>query len=173
MESVCKIYVKWSYSSSWKALDISLSTCILMRMPLTEKNISKPVLEVSCAIIEKNGFVLAAQRERSGSMGGFWEFPGGKIESGESAQDCLIRELEEELGVQIQIEEPMEPVSTQESSRIIRLHPFRCTFSTQFPIPREHVQILWLHHSRLKTLNWAPADLPVLANYLDILAENG
>lgn len=138
-----------------------------------EKNFSKPILKVSCAILEKNGQVLAAQRRRPHPLGGLWEFPGGKIELGESAEESLMRELDEELGIGISIESALKPADTEEGSRVIRLYPFRCSFSAPFPFPREHLQIIWLHHSRLNSLEWAPADLPVLMNYLNYLAKNG
>lgn len=132
----------------------------------------KKILEVSCAIIEKHGQVLAAQRNRNSSMGGYWEFPGGKIEMGESPSDSLIRELKEEMGVRIHIFKALEPSLTEEKDQAIRLHPFRCFLPGEYPFPREHLQILWVHPDRLGALNWAPADIPVLGQYLQSL-ESG
>ncbi|MFV1995283.1 MAG: NUDIX domain-containing protein, partial [Verrucomicrobiales bacterium] len=68
-------------------------------------------IEVCCAIIEKGGKFLAARRAVGTSLGGKWEFPGGKVESGEDLEDASVREIREELGCDISVLNPMPPVS--------------------------------------------------------------
>ncbi|MBW4057308.1 MAG: NUDIX domain-containing protein, partial [Proteobacteria bacterium] len=70
-------------------------------------------LHVACAIIEQSGKVLAAQRGSSMTLPLKWEFPGGKIESGESSEECLMRELQEELGVSVRITAALSPATHQ------------------------------------------------------------
>ena len=133
---------------------------------LHQTSSQKPILEVSCAILERFDQVLVAKRARGTAHGGLWEFPGGKLEENESAAESLVRELKEELGVQIRLVQTLKPSDTEEEKRILRLHPFRCTLVSGNPKPHEHSQIRWVHRTRLETFNWAPADIPVLRYFL-------
>lgn len=99
-----------------------------------------------------------------------WEFPGGKIDPGESPEECLIRELREELRVLVRLEQKL-PVSTHHYPSItVTLHPFVCTMTTGHAAPQEHDTVTWFAPEELSTLDWAAADVPVLAAYL---AERG
>lgn len=125
----------------------------------------KKHVEVACAIIEKGGLVLAAQRSSSMSLPLKWEFPGGKIDPGESAAECLKRELMEEMGVEIQIRSMLPEHTHHYETFSVTLHPFICTYSGEITL-HEHAAICWLKPELLQTLDWAEADLPVIANYL-------
>ena len=95
-----------------------------------------------------------------------WEFPGGKIDPGESPQECLVRELQEELRICVQVEHQL-PVSTYHYPSVtVTLHPFVCTMAAGHPDPQEHDTITWFALEALHTLDWAAADVPVLATYL-------
>src|SRR5512138_2391378 len=83
-------------------------------------------IHVACAIIEKNGLVLAAQRSEVMSLPLKWEFPGGKIERGESAQECLHRELLEELSITVHIDRQLPENRHHYSEFAITLYPFIC-----------------------------------------------
>ena len=126
------------------------------------------MLEVTCAIIEWNNKVLVAQRSDSMSLPLKWEFPGGKIEENETAENCLIREIAEELSIQIEILNRLdETIHAYLESKIIKLIPFVCKLIGGEVILTEHAQFLWLDKSDLTNLDWADADIPVVNNYLN------
>jgi 8-oxo-dGTP diphosphatase len=123
-------------------------------------------IHVACAIIEKNGKVLATQRSAAMSMPLKWEFPGGKIEVGESPQECLRRELIEELGIRVRARKSL-PTHTHDYPMFtITLYPFLCLIESGEIVCHEHNAIAWLPPKELNTLDWAQADLPVIDSYL-------
>ena len=101
-------------------------------------------LHVTCAIIENNGFVLAAQRSASMSMPFKWEFPGGKIDPGETARACLERELLEELGIFIAIVNECVPSTYDYPQFRITLYPFICSLKSGTIVLHEHAKVQWL-----------------------------
>ena len=127
-------------------------------------------IHVTCAIIERNGLVLAAQRSAAMSLPLKWEFPGGKINLGESPEDCLRREILEEMGIQICVGENLPTSTHQYPSFIITLYPFVCTIQSGKIVLHEHSAINWLPPGELYTLNWAEADVPVIESYLSASA---
>lgn len=132
-------------------------------------NISKTVkkhIHVTCAIIERAGRVLATQRSAAMSMPHKWEFPGGKIDPGETAEECLRRELLEEIGIQARIGRSLPASTHQYPTFTITLHPFVCTIEEGEIVLHEHEALLWLEPGELLCLDWAEADIPVLAAYL-------
>jgi 8-oxo-dGTP diphosphatase len=126
-------------------------------------------IDVSCAIIEKDGLVLAAQRSESMNLPLKWEFPGGKLHPNENAADCLRREIAEELGVRIHIRSPLPPSGWQYPAFGVTLYPFICSLHSDAIVLAEHKAITWLKPAELPALDWAEADVPVLQNYLDSL----
>lgn len=136
-------------------------------------NISKIVkkhIHVTCAIIERAGRVLATQRSAAMSMPHKWEFPGGKIDPGETPEECLRRELLEEIGIQARIGRSLPASTHQYPTFTITLHPFICTIEEGEIVLHEHEALLWLEPGELLCLDWAEADIPVLEAYL---ATNG
>jgi 8-oxo-dGTP diphosphatase len=127
-------------------------------------------LHVACAIIEKQGLVLAAQRSAAMSLPLKWEFPGGKIRSGESPDICLHRELKEELGITVSVREALSPATHRYPTFTVTLHPFRCAIESGILTLHEHAAVLWLQPRELLTLDWAAADPPVIEAYLARLA---
>ena len=117
--------------------------------------------EVTCAIIQKDGLILAAQRSESMSLPLKWEFPGGKIEKGETAESCLWRELREELNIEVEIIKKLEPVEYRYNFASIRLIPFVVNYVSGEVILSEHKAFRWLRRHELSALDWAPADVPV------------
>jgi 8-oxo-dGTP diphosphatase len=123
-------------------------------------------IQVTCAIINNGGRVLAAQRSASMSLPLKWEFPGGKIDQGESPEECLRRELVEELGIQINVLKRLPATTHQYPTLSVTLHPFVCSIDTGEIILHEHAAITWLPPEKLHTLDWADADIPVIESYL-------
>jgi 8-oxo-dGTP diphosphatase len=127
--------------------------------------VSSRHLHVACAIIERDGLVLAAQRSPSMSLPLKWEFPGGKIDLGETAEECLKRELIEELGVIVGIDRKM-PVHTHSYPDFtVTLYPFVCSMVSGEIEVHEHAAVRWMLPEELSNLDWAEADGPVLADY--------
>lgn len=122
-------------------------------------------IDVACAIIEKDGLVLAAQRSETMSLPLKWEFPGGKLDPHESAAVCLEREIEEELGVGILIRAALPPSDWTYPDFAITLHPFVCEMQEGEIRLLEHKEIRWVAPENLHELDWAEADGPVLRNY--------
>ena len=121
---------------------------------------------VTCAIIEQEGKVLCAQRSESMNLPLKWEFPGGKAEKGETLDAGLLREIKEELGVDIELLEQL-PDNTHEysSQKIIRLVPFRGRILNGNIDLSEHAQVAWLTGDELEDLDWAEADIPIVKYY--------
>ena len=140
-----------------------------------QNSLARPVadgrpIEVVCALIERDGRVLAARRPRSKSQGGKWEFPGGKLHDGESPREALVREIAEELCVAIRVGEALPPSTHDYVSFAITLLPFRCAIESGEPHAVEHEALAWCDLGQLVSLDWAAADVPIVAGYL---AERG
>lgn len=118
--------------------------------------------EVTAAIILKNDQVLIAQRADDDKLAGKWEFPGGKIELGESPQECLKREIKEELDVDIEVLNYFgESIYTYQSGTI-KLMAYWCKWlSGEFTL-KVHRQIAWINQSELALYDFAPADIPLV-----------
>lgn len=121
------------------------------------------VISVTCGLIFSDGKVLCAQRSAGMDLSGLWEFPGGKIEIGESSEACLIREIKEELAISIDIILAMKPNEhSYAGGKVIRLIPFVCLWESGEVKLLEHQKVKWLGKEDLKLLNWAPADVPIV-----------
>jgi len=128
------------------------------------------VIPVVCAlIVNDDGRVLAARRSSSMDLPGKWEFPGGKVEPGETPQEALIREIKEELGVLIRISDTMSVHVHHYKEKSIQLIPFVCSVLSGEVSLREHQSWNWFHRDELEQLDWAEADIPVLKEYLLIV----
>ena len=128
-------------------------------------------LRVVCAVIlnDKKNF-LACQRGDSHAMAGKWEFPGGKIEANESPRSALIREIREELQIDVSPMKKLTTVMHDYPTFTIELIPFIC--STPIPcIPHltEHKAFRWITIQESSTLDWADADIPILGDVEDFL----
>ena len=130
--------------------------------------VSKKHLHVVCALIERDGRVLVAQRPAEKAQGLLWEFPGGKLEAGESAEAALVREIREELCVGIALGERLADAHHDYGKFAITLTPFRATLGEPGGEPRatEHVALRWCAPAELRGLEWAPADVPIVEEYL-------
>jgi 8-oxo-dGTP diphosphatase len=129
-------------------------------------------LHVACAIIEQEGLVLAAQRGAMMTLPLKWEFPGGKIEAGETAEECLNRELREELGVSVFIATALSPATHRYPDFTVTLYPFTCRLTGGTVTMYEHHALKWVEPQQMPELDWAAADLPVIREYMDMITEN-
>ena len=98
-----------------------------------------------------------------------WEFPGGKVEPNETAEMCLIREIREELGIDIEIIRELPSNTHAYPSITIKLKPFICKIVKGEIILTEHIEFKWLSTNELLDLDWAEADIPILKHYLTTL----
>jgi 8-oxo-dGTP diphosphatase len=128
--------------------------------------IIRKLIHVTCAIIEKEGLVLAAQRSSAMRMPLKWEFPGGKVDDGEALDECLRRELLEEMGIFVDIKTSLPDHTHHYGEFSVTLHPFICTIAAGEIVLNEHAAIVWLPPEELRYLDWAEADVPVLESYL-------
>jgi 8-oxo-dGTP diphosphatase len=126
------------------------------------------MIEVACAvIIRDDGRVLVTQRSSQMKLPLKMEFPGGKIEPGETAEACLIREIFEELEVDIAVVAMLPANEHDYPDFSIRLHPFVCRITGGSILLKEHAAYFWLGENELIDQDWAAADIPVVRNYLD------
>ena len=126
-----------------------------------------PHYTVVCALIERANGVLVAQRPPHKSLALKWEFPGGKLEPGELPEAALVREIREELHLEIIVGAPLLPSAHHYGSFSITLLPFLATVpAAAEPRPAEHVAVRWCTPSELRLLDWAAADRPVPEHYL-------
>jgi len=121
---------------------------------------------VACAIIERDGLVLAARRSASMSFPLKWEFPGGKIDPGESPQECLHRELLEEMGVSVGIRAALPTHTHRYPDLSVTLYPFVCAIVSGQITLHEHAAVNWLAPEKLDSLDWLEADFAVIRSYL-------
>ncbi len=122
-------------------------------------------IHVTCAIIEQDGKVLATQRSACMSMPLKWEFPGGKIKSGETPEGCLVREVREELGIEIAVDRALTQRTHTYPEFIVTLYPFVCRILSGTIVLHEHSASLWLPPEELPQLDWAEADRPIIEEY--------
>ena len=124
------------------------------------------MINVTCGIILKDTKVLVTQRSEKMQLPLKWEFPGGKIELNETAEMCICRELKEELDIEIKILKRLKSKPFHYDSFSINLIPFVAGLICGDVILKEHKDFKWLTIDQLGSLDWAPADIPVLDEFL-------
>ena len=118
-------------------------------------------IEVTAAIIIKDGKVFATQRGY-GDWKGWWEFPGGKMEAGETPQEALIREIHEELDAEIEIGELLDTVEWDYPAFHLTMHCYLCGIKAGEIELREHKSARWLTAELLDSVEWLPADKEIV-----------
>jgi 8-oxo-dGTP diphosphatase len=121
-------------------------------------------LHVVAAVIFDGGRVLACRRRAEKDAGGRWEFPGGKVEPGESPSEALRREIREELAVDIDVRDELTTDDTRVGGRVIRLTCLRAALAGPRPaVSTDHDRLAWMPARDLASLDWAEPDLPAVA----------
>lgn len=131
----------------------------------------KSVLVAACALIDPDGRVLLAQRPAGKSMAGLWEFPGGKVEAGERPEEALIRELKEELAIDV-TEACLAPFvfASHDYDDFHLLMPlYVCRKWEGLVRPLEGQALKWVFAKDLRSYPMPPADLPLIAHLRDLL----
>ena len=131
----------------------------------------KLVLVVACALIDADGRVLIAQRPEGKAMAGLWEFPGGKIEQGERPEETLIRELREELSIEVKEAclAPFTFASHTYADFHLLMPLYVCRRWEGTVVAREHAALKWVRPKDLAQYQMPPADLPLIPLLRDLL----
>jgi len=117
--------------------------------------------KVLCGLIIKDQQILICRRKPEKSLGGYWEFPGGKLEEGETYEECLARELQEELDLRVTVKNHFKTVIHQYDLKTIELISYRCETEDAAIKLVDHDQIEWIEVPDLLKWNLAPADVPI------------
>lgn len=132
----------------------------------------RPPLEVAAAIIrDEAGRYLIARRRHGTHLAGLWELPGGKREPGERLEECLRRELREELGADFRVGERVDTVRWPYPDRTVILHVYRCQLEAGAIAPAEAQELAWVPAERLRDYAFPPADAPVVARLANSARE--
>ena len=142
-----------------------------MTRQTTEQLSPIPPIRVVAGAILRDGRVLSAQRPMgtSSTIAGMWELPGGKVDSGETDQQALARELMEELGVQVRVGSFLAEHAIQQATRVIHLLAYQCELLAGEPTALEHAELRWLSPDELRSVPWAAGDqtfLPFIESQL-------
>jgi len=132
------------------------------QLPLKTKRKPLPHNDVTAAVIRRNGRVLIAQRPFGGRLGGLWEFPGGKVEAGETLPQCLRREIKEELGFRIKVGEFITSIDHAYTHFKITLHAFECTVVSGEPRKLGVEDFKWVRMGELSKYAFAKTDLRII-----------
>jgi len=124
------------------------------------------MIDVAAGVVVKDNRVLVARRSPHKHLGGFWEFPGGKVEQSESLFDALLRELGEELEIRVKVGAMIEESIFQYGDITVRLVGFWCEWLSGELKLNDHDSVEWRDLKDLIDLNWAPADLPIVERVL-------
>jgi len=122
-------------------------------------------INVTCAIIEQNDKILITQRGANMEHPFKWEFPGGKIKQGETAIECITREILEELQVVVIVSGELNTIYHSYPSKNIELIPFVCQIQSGIPKVTEHSRMKWIDPGEIAAFTMLPADIPVHEAY--------
>jgi mutator protein MutT len=120
------------------------------------------VIDVAAGLVFRNGKLLITQRRPGDHLGGLWEFPGGKVEPGETFEHCLVRELREELGIEVSVGEQIEEITHSYPEKTVRLRFFLCTLLAGEAHPIHCHALAWITRGELTRYEFPSADARLL-----------
>lgn len=122
----------------------------------------KHIEVVAAIMMNEQNQIFCAQRKNFGELALKWEFPGGKIEPGETHQKALTREIKEELELTIKVNDYLMKVSHQYKTFHLTMYCYYCKILGGTLVLNDHIQFLWMTKEELSTLDWADADIPII-----------
>ncbi|EJF10608.1 (deoxy)nucleoside triphosphate pyrophosphohydrolase [Pontibacter sp. BAB1700] len=125
------------------------------------------MIEVVAGIIQRSGMYLIARRAPGKSLAGFWEFPGGKLEAGETHEACLVRELKEELDLEVAVGAYIGESVFGEGENQVRLVAYAAHTKQEHITSTDHDQVRWVDIYEFGDYEFAPADMPIVKALLD------
>ena len=144
--------------------------------PLSKRELGRrakvPVIACGVALIRRDREFLIAQRNADDTFGSFWEFPGGKRMEGESFENCVVREVAEELGVKVSVETKFMELRKKYANREMRLHFYLCSHESGEPRPIECQKVQWTDVMRLKEFKFPPANDIVIDKLIDVILRS-
>ncbi|MFC1533511.1 (deoxy)nucleoside triphosphate pyrophosphohydrolase [Thermodesulfobacteriota bacterium] len=123
---------------------------------------NKPNINVTAAMIWKDGRLLITKRPEGSHLAGLWEFPGGKQKANEILKECLEREIKEELGMDIRADEFLLTVQHEYDTKLVNLHLFQCSYLKGFPEALEGQEIKWVTPEDLQKYAFPPPDREII-----------
>ncbi len=132
------------------------------RLPIKTKRKPLPHYDVTAAVIRHKGRILIAQRPFGGRLGGLWEFPGGKVEPGETLSQCLRREIKEELGIRVRVGKPITSIDHAYTHFKMTLYAFECEFLSGQPQALQVEDFRWVRMAELEKYAFAKTDLKII-----------
>lgn len=128
---------------------------------------------VTAAVIQQNDKVLIARRKKNGRFGGLWEFPGGKIEPGETAEACLRRELREEFGIETLIGDFLCSSRYESSSYSVEILAYSASHLSGIFMPQDHDEIRWVRTSDFPLYEFTLPDIPIVDYVKKLIPSEG
>ena len=136
--------------------------------PVSLPNDTLPTIPCGVALIRDGRRFLIAQRRSDDSFGSLWEFPGGKKKHDESFEDCVKREVQEEVGLEVKVHEKLMELKREYHERIIWLNFYLCTQISGDPTPVECQKVLWADVDELSSYDFPPANEQVIKKLLEL-----
>lgn len=121
------------------------------------------VIRVAAGLVFRDGTLLIAQRRPDQHLGGYWEFPGGKLEPGETPETCLVRELDEELGIEVQVLDLIDEVEHAYPEKTVSIGFYRCAWLRREPQALQCAAVTWITQGELEDFEFPPADARLLS----------
>lgn len=146
----------------------------LLHIPSEHYNNIMERTSVTCAVIVKNGMILAANRGNMVNHAGRWEFPGGKLQKDETYEQCVVRRVSQELGLNIRILETLKSFEVKENDdKIYEMHPFIAEVVDGRAVLTNHSRAEWFLPIQLMRLAWPQTDMPIIEEIISRIMTNG
>ncbi|HEY4191820.1 MAG TPA: 8-oxo-dGTP diphosphatase MutT [Mesorhizobium sp.] len=138
---------------------------------MQEGTVKRLLLVAACALVDADGRVLLAQRPPGKQLAGLWEFPGGKVEAGETPEACVVRELREEIGVETKVAclAPLTFASHSYDDFHLLMPLYVCRRFEGIAVPKEGQTLKWVRPRQMRDYPMPPADAPLIPFLIDLL----